>query len=50
MKKPETITIELEHYEYLVDRLNFLNALESAGVDNWSGYGDAYEIYEGEEE
>ena len=26
------------------DKLQFLSALESAGVDNWQGYGHAYEI------
>lgn len=26
-------------------RLLFLEALEAAGVDNWSGYGFAWEIY-----
>lgn len=42
--------VSREHYDYLIDRDHFLQALESAGVDNWSGYGEAYEIYEEESE
>lgn len=30
----------------LYERDRFLYALEAAGVDNWSGYGYAYEILE----
>lgn len=28
------------------ERLEFLSALEAAGVDNWSGYSNAWEIME----
>lgn len=39
------VVIDLHEYEYLRDRLNFLSALESMGVDNWSGYSEAYGEY-----
>jgi len=31
-------------YDVVKDRLNLLDALEAAGVDNWQGYGDAQEM------
>jgi hypothetical protein len=46
----ETVTITKAEYEALLDRVNFLDCLEGCGVDNWQGYGDAYEMYESEEE
>lgn len=36
--------------EEMQERLRFLDALENAGVDNWSGYGYAYELMEEEDE
>lgn len=42
----EFITIEKDLYESLKTSSNFLLALESAGVDNWSGYDFARELYE----
>lgn len=33
-------------FEEMQERLRFLDALEYAGVDNWSGYGYAYELME----
>lgn len=41
----KTITISVEEYQHLKDRDFFLDCLESAGVDNWSGYGEAQEMY-----
>lgn len=41
----KTITIPLEEYQHLIDRVSFLDCLESAGVNNWSGYGEAQEMY-----
>lgn len=41
----ETITIDKTHYEYLLDREMYLEALEEAGVDNWIGYGEAMDTY-----
>jgi hypothetical protein len=33
-------------YRQLLERDNFLSALESAGVDNWDGYAYANELVE----
>lgn len=41
----ETITISKEEYESLLENSKKLEALESAGVDNWQGYDYAMEIY-----
>lgn len=46
----DTVIISYSEYERLVKAEAFLNALEAAGVDNWSGYGDARAMYEEEEE
>lgn len=40
----ETVTITKEEYENLQERDDFLCALEAAGVDNWDGYGEAYQL------
>jgi hypothetical protein len=45
----ETITITRKEYESLVADSDFLEALQSAGVDNWSGYDYALEIMQGSE-
>ncbi len=42
----ETIALTKEAYEELLKDQRKLIALESAGVDNWQGYGDAMEILE----
>ena len=31
---------------YLEEQSEFLNCLEAAGVDNWTGYGEAYQMME----
>jgi len=46
--KEEMVSITKSEYERLLDRENFLGCLEACGVDNWGGYGDAYEMYEEE--
>jgi len=46
----ETITISKEEYDQLVKDSNFLNALESVGVDNWEGYGEAFSFLENSDE
>lgn len=46
----DTVTISKEEYEDLLDKQMFLNALQNAGVDNWSGYGYAYELLAEENE
>lgn len=42
----ETVTISLEEYNDLLDDKIILLALQNAGVDNWSGYDYAKEIYQ----
>ncbi|WLG15432.1 hypothetical protein [Enterococcus phage PEF9] len=42
----DLITISYSEYERLLKAEAFLNALEAVGVDNWSGYGDAWAMYE----
>ena len=42
----EMITITKKEYERLLERDEWLCALEGAGVDNWDGYGDAYDLLE----
>lgn len=36
------IDIKEEDWEKIQKKLDFLNALEAHGVDNWDGYSDAY--------
>lgn len=38
------LRIDNSKYEEIRARLDMLNALEAAGVDNWTGYGDAMEM------
>lgn len=45
-KAKKTITITQEEYDNLVERSRWLECLESAGVDNWSGYDYARELLE----
>ena len=40
------IEITEEHYDELINDACKLLALQNAGVDNWSGYDDAVEVYE----
>lgn len=40
----EQITISREFYNELLESQKWLDALESAGVDNWSGYDYAREL------
>ena len=43
----EMVTIPKYEYEELLDALEFLQCLEACGVDNWSGYDTAADMYEG---
>jgi len=43
------VKITQERLDYLEEREEFLNCLEAVGVDNWEGYGHAYEMM-GEDE
>lgn len=38
---------ESAHYKWLLKRESWLTCLESAGVDNWSGYEHAIDIRDG---
>ena len=40
----ETITISKKEYESLLEDQKLLQALQGAGVDNWSGYDYAIEM------
>ena len=42
----KTVTISKESYDELLEDQAFLNALQAAGVDNWSGYDYAQELLE----
>jgi len=44
----EQITISMDEYLSMVERLDWLDALEQAGVDNWEGISYAYELLEQE--
>lgn len=44
------VTISEEEYNYMQSELAFLSCLRAVGVDNWQGYGDAWELYEEEYE
>ena len=40
------ITIPLDTYKSLVEDSLWLEALNAAGVDNWEGISEAYELYQ----
>lgn len=44
MTNPEMVTIPLSEYLSLQEDAEWLQALENAGVDNWSGYDYAREL------
>lgn len=39
------IAVSPDEWESIQDSLNWLWALEAAGVDNWGGIGYAHELY-----
>lgn len=43
--EPEAITITREQYDSMLDDCCLLQALHDYGVDNWDGYGLAYNEY-----
>ena len=49
MTQEETITISRKYYEHLVERNNWLECLEAAGVDNWDGWDEAAAMMNEEE-
>ncbi len=44
-KTSDTVTIPAEEYNELRAQVLWLNALEAAGVDNWSGIDFAHELH-----
>lgn len=48
-KTEETITISKREYDRLIEQVEWLECLEAAGVDNWSGYEIAIDIQNGED-
>lgn len=40
----KTVTITEERYDELIERSNWLDYLEMAGVDNWEGYSYAIDM------
>lgn len=40
----ETVTISKSEYDDLLEKSDWLNALECAGVDNWCGYEEAQKL------
>lgn len=45
----QMVTITRKEYDRLTKDSEFLSCLESCGVDNWDGYGDAQEMMDDEE-
>ena len=50
MTDHNVIMINKDLYDSLIEDTRFLNALQTAGVDNWDGYDYALEILEGMDE
>lgn len=50
MGEEETVTIRKTYFEELLQRSHELAALDTAGVDNWEGYGEAMRVLHGEED
>lgn len=48
--KKDQILIDQDLYDSLLEDSKMLNALEGAGVDNWSGYDYAMELFKEEED
>ena len=44
LEGPSEVTIPLSEYQQLQERVEWLNDLEEAGVDNWQGMEDAIRI------
>lgn len=45
--KEDTVTISKKEYEKLINDSAFLSYLIIYGVDNWEGYNDSYQDYNG---
>ena len=46
----EMVLVPKEAYEYMQKQMDWLDCLEAAGVDNWSGISYAYEMLEEEQD
>ena len=44
----DEITVKAKYFERIQKESHFLDCLRAAGVDNWSGYDDAREMWEQE--
>lgn len=44
--KEEVVTIPMSEYQALLERSQWLSALECAGVDNWQGIEEAHNLME----
>ncbi len=42
----DTVLVSKKRYQELIDAETKLMALEAAGVDNWSGYDEIFDIME----
>lgn len=47
-EQPPTILIHIDEYNDLKHDSEFLSCLNACGVDNWHGYGEAWEMMEEE--
>ena len=45
-EEQDNILLSKSEYEELMKASIFLDSLEAHGVDNWAGYGDAYDDFE----
>ena len=45
MDKGRIITLSVEVYEQLIERSQWLQCLEDAGVDNWGAYDEAQKLW-----
>lgn len=50
LEAPTAVTMTHLQYNELSEDKMFLECLRAAGVDNWPGYGDAWDMMEGDEE
>lgn len=48
MNDDKEIIVDAEYFRILEERSIWLGCLEAAGVDNWSGYDEAQELMENE--
>lgn len=46
----DTVVVTRSEYESLLEARAFLDCLDACGVDNWSGYSDAQQMFNEEEE